>query len=75
MKLTKKEQMVYDLLLDNVTLSRTEILVQAFGVHPEVAPRLATRSVDVTVGRLRKKLPESFQIESVRGIGYRLLVG
>lgn len=71
--LTKRETKVFDTLLDNVVTTKETLLEKAFGVHPEMVSKIQTRSVDVTVSRLRKKIP--FTIETVRGVGYRLLVG
>lgn len=73
--MTKKERAVFDLLLDRTTVSREDMLVHVWGIPLDVAPMFKTRTVDMTVSRLKRKLPESMEIKNVRGFGYRLLVG
>lgn len=71
--LTKKEHRLFDLLLDHEVLTRETALVELDGVPEDLAPRIKTRSVDMTISRIRRKIP--FTIETVRGVGFRLLVG
>lgn len=57
----------------DVVVSRAELLEQVWGYHPDSA----SRTVDVTVGRLREKLEadprEPAHLLTVRGEGYRLV--
>jgi DNA-binding response OmpR family regulator len=71
--LTKKEQKVFDLLLQHEVTSKSVLMTEVWKVHPDLVKKIKTRTVDMTVARLRKKIP--FTIETVRGVGYRLLVG
>lgn len=59
------------------TVPRSELIAQVWGSEKEVEER----TVDVTIGRLRKQIDEVFnrgvngqalKIEAVRGVGYRL---
>jgi DNA-binding response OmpR family regulator len=54
-----------------VIFSRSELLVSVWNVHPDAAPKIQTRSVDMTIKRVRRKIGSSFTIKSVRGFGYR----
>ena len=55
------------------TLSRRQLLEQAWDVEAEVSGRLHTRTVDMHVKRLRSKLGSAGDwLETVRGFGYRL---
>lgn len=71
--LTKKEQKVFDLLLQHEVTHKSTLMTEVWRVHPDLVKKIQTRTVDMTIARLRKKIP--FTIETVRGIGYRLLVG
>jgi two-component system, OmpR family, phosphate regulon response regulator PhoB len=55
------------------TLSRRQLLEQAWDVEADVSGRLHTRTVDMHVKRLRSKLGSAGDwLETVRGFGYRL---
>ena len=57
------------------TLSREQILREAWRADSEAARRINTRTVDMHVRRLRTKLgPAGAWIETVRGFGYRLRI-
>lgn len=73
--LTKNEQKIFSLMLDHVVLSHNQILVDVHGVPEQIVDRMKTRAVTQAVYRLRDKLPDTFTVETVRGEGYRLLVG
>ena len=73
--LTKQERKVFGVLLDHRTVSKSTLLHEAWGVHPEVADKIATRTVAMTISRLRKKLPKVMQIICRPEVGYVLLVG
>lgn len=71
--LTEREKEVFAVLCDAEVASEKDILVTAFGYSPDLAARIKTRAVAMTISRIRKKIP--FTIETIRGLGYRLLVG
>ena len=55
------------------TLTRKQLLEQAWDVEADVSGRLHTRTVDMHVKRLRSKLGEAGEwLETIRGFGYRL---
>jgi two-component system phosphate regulon response regulator PhoB len=55
------------------TLTRKQLLEQAWDVEAEVSGRLHTRTVDMHVKRLRSKLGDAGEwLETIRGFGYRL---
>jgi two-component system phosphate regulon response regulator PhoB len=55
------------------TLTRKQLLEQAWDVEADVSGRLHTRTVDMHVKRLRSKLGDAGEwLETVRGFGYRL---
>ena len=55
------------------TLSREQLLREAWRADPEAARRINTRTVDMHIRRLRTKLgPAGAWVETVRGFGYRL---
>jgi len=55
------------------TLSREQLLREAWRADPEAARRINTRTVDMHIRRLRTKLGAAgSRIETVRGFGYRL---
>ena len=57
------------------TQSRTQLLESAWEVDSNVSGRLQTRTVDMHIRRLRKKLGDLGDwIHTVRGFGYRLVV-
>lgn len=53
----------------NKALSRTAILMNVWGPHADVNDN----TVDVYIGYLRKKLNISDKLETVRGVGFKLL--
>jgi two-component system alkaline phosphatase synthesis response regulator PhoP len=50
-------------------VSRDELLARVWGQKPHL---VATRSVDMTIARLRKKLGDGEVLTTIRGKGYRL---
>ena len=68
---TKTEAKVLQSLVSTGRKSRAELLVETQNVPVEIADKFETRSLDVTVMRLRKKLPEG-TINSIRGYGYTI---
>ncbi|NKQ40671.1 MAG: response regulator transcription factor [Sulfurovum sp.] len=68
--LTPAEYVVMRLLVKNIgsTVSKEQILYDS-----EVFECGSNGSLSVILSRLRKKLPESISIKTVRGIGYKLL--
>jgi DNA-binding response OmpR family regulator len=73
LRLTAREFTILELLMrvPGAVVSREEILEQAWGEREEPM----SNTIDVLVGRLRKKLDRPKQpsrIETVRGMGYRL---
>ncbi len=55
------------------TQSRRQLLERAWDVEADISDRLQTRTVDMHIRRLRKKLGSiGDRIETVRGFGYRL---
>lgn len=59
---------------ENRVLSRTKLLETVWNLPPDVATKLRTRTVDMTVSRLRTKLGEQVErLETIRGFGYRFL--
>ena len=67
--LTKTEQAVFNLLRERNAATREEILKDAIGwENPETAD---TRTVDVTISRIRKALPKYASIKAVYGVGYK----
>lgn len=57
------------------TLSREQLLREAWRADPEAARRINTRTVDMHIRRLRNKLgPAGASIETVRGFGYRFRI-
>lgn len=75
LNLTKNEQKIFNVLLDHEIASRNVLLMEAFGVHRDIVTRIKTRAVDQAIYRLRSKLPNVVKIETVRGEGYKLLIG
>ena len=54
------------------TLSREQLLREAWKADPVTARRINTRTVDMHIRRLRTKLdPDGARVETVRGFGYR----
>jgi DNA-binding response OmpR family regulator len=72
-ELTPKEFAVLEVLLraGSAVVSAEELLELAWDEHADPF----TRTVSVTVSRLRRKLGEPPVIETVAGAGYRLVVG
>jgi DNA-binding response OmpR family regulator len=73
LKLTSREFTILELLMraPGAIVSREEMLEQAWGEREEPM----SNTIDVLVGRLRRKLDRPkrpSQIETVRGMGYRL---
>lgn len=72
--LTHREAALFAWLLSRAgqVVSRTELLVNVWGYSPE----MATRTVDITIGRLREKVEPAPRsptfIQTVRGEGYVL---
>lgn len=52
-------------------VTRTELLVEVWGIPETVAPKFKTRVVDMTIKRVRSKMVDHGTIKSVRGFGYR----
>jgi len=77
-KLTKREHKLLLALNDGVC-SRNEILHECFGWATSAAQKATykdTRSVDMTISRLKKKVGEcGVIIQSIRGEGYRIVAG
>lgn len=73
--LTKQERKVFDVLLSHKTVTKATLLTEAWGVHPEVAHKIATRTVAMTISRMRKKLPKVIEILCRPEVGYTLLIG
>lgn len=76
--LTKREHKLLLTLNDGVS-SRNDLLHQCFGWANSAAQKATykdTRSVDMAVSRLKKKVAEcGVFIQSIRGKGYRIIVG
>jgi DNA-binding response OmpR family regulator len=74
MKLTKKESKVYEALKTAQIVTRPMLLNMVWGYPMDLAEKLVgkTRQVDMTVSRLKRKLPEGQTIETRHGIGYTL---
>lgn len=54
-------------------LSRADFLTKAWGMKSEVAYRIETRTVDMHISRVKKKLGGMGNcIKTVKGFGYRL---
>lgn len=70
-KLTAKEfELLYYLMLNQgLALSRQQLLEHVWGYDFFGG----TRTVDVHVNQLRKKLGDALELETVRGIGYKLI--
>ena len=57
---------------EGVTIPRERVMNRLYANKPdEAGPRI----VEVLVHRLRKKLPSDMRIESIRGVGYRMVSG
>jgi len=57
------------------TMSREQLLREAWRADPEAARRINTRTVDMHIRRLRNKLGSAgASIETVRGFGYRFRI-
>jgi len=73
-KLTPTEFRLLTTLLEKRgrTLSREQLLREAWKADPEAARRINIRHVDMHTRRLRTKLdPDGSRVETVRGFGYR----
>jgi DNA-binding response OmpR family regulator len=70
LQLTAKEFAVLEALMraSPATLSTEELLEQAWDEHTDPF----TKTVQVTIGRLRRKLGEPDVIETIPGVGYRI---
>jgi DNA-binding response OmpR family regulator len=70
LQLTTKEFAVFEALMraSPATLSTEDLLEQAWDEHTDPF----TKTVQVTVGRLRRKLGEPDVIETIPGVGYRI---
>ena len=68
--LTTKEFAVLEALMraSPATLSTEHLLEQAWDEHTDPF----TKTVQVTIGRLRRKLGEPDVIETIPGVGYRI---
>ncbi|MEK9818870.1 MAG: winged helix-turn-helix domain-containing protein [Pseudomonadales bacterium] len=74
--LTKKERKLVDVLLDNEVATKVDLLVNGWGYPRDMAEKMTDqRTTDITVARVRKKLPPHVNIHTVRGVGYRLELG
>lgn len=57
---------------EGVTIPRERVMNRLYANKPdEAGPKI----VEVLVHRLRKKLPSDMRIESIRGVGYRMVSG
>ena len=74
--LTPNEQKLFELLQSQDFVSDEDILVNVsgFSLSLAVAAKKETRGHTMAVRRLQTKLPESIQIERVRGRGFRLIL-
>ena len=74
--LTPNEQKLWELLQSQDFVSDEDILVtvSGFSLSLAVAAKKETRGHTMAVRRLQTKLPESIQIERVRGRGFRLIL-
>lgn len=70
-ELTTKEFAVLEALLraSPATLSTEDLLEQAWDEHTDPF----TKTVQVTIGRLRRKLGDPDVIETISGVGYRII--
>jgi DNA-binding response OmpR family regulator len=67
--LTRIESKLLTILLDGKTHSRTELLARVWKADPS----MKTRTIDVTIGRMKRKLgPMGKYLKSVHGVGYKL---
>lgn len=74
LKLTKQEARVFGMLCKRDVMSRagamTAFYAHVWGREADVDPKI----VDVIICKLRKKLdPYSIEIETIHGVGYRML--
>ena len=69
---TEMELMKTFLMHDGHVLSRPVLLNLVWGYDMEVADKINTRTIDMTVARVRNKLKKhSIHIENIRGVGYK----
>ena len=54
-------------------VTRETLLEDVWGLSPKVIDRIQTRTVDMTVARLRKKLEDLYTVQTVRGFGYKIV--
>ena len=76
--LTANERKLIDLLLHEEVVTDSDILqtVQGYSEGLSAAAlREGTRMHTMAVRRLAKKLPSTYQIDRIRGHGFRLTVG
>lgn len=68
--LTPKEHKLLSVMMSNphTTYSRNELLFFVWNVNPDIATRMHTRTVDMTVSRVKKKIGDF--IKPIRGFGY-----
>lgn len=67
--LTRIEAKLFTILLDGKIHSRTELLARVW----KADPTMKTRTIDVTMGRMKKKIGNAgTHIKSIHGIGYKL---
>tara|TARA_S200002703_G_scaffold130244_1_gene117500 strand:+ start:220 stop:468 length:249 start_codon:yes stop_codon:yes gene_type:complete len=74
--LTPNEQKLFDLLTSQDFVSDEDVLVHVSGFSLSLATsaKKETRGHTMAVRRLEKKLPPTFQIERIRGRGFRLII-
>ena len=74
--LTPNEQKLFELLTSQDFVSDEDVLVNVsgFSLSLATAAKKETRGHTMAVRRLQQKLPQSFQIERVRGRGFRLII-
>ncbi len=69
--LTRIEHKLLTILMDGKLHTRVELLARVW----KADPTMKTRTVDVTIGRLKKKLePDGKFFKTVHGIGYKLKI-
>lgn len=75
--LTPNEQKLFELLQSQDFVSDEDVLVNVsgFSLSLAVAAKKTTRGHTMAVRRLQTKLPQTLQIERVRGRGFRLVIG
>jgi|APSaa5957512535_1039671.scaffolds.fasta_scaffold256356_2 DNA-binding response OmpR family regulator len=70
--LTNTEVRMLYALMERRSMSRSELLQEVWGFPKDFADKAKTRTLDVHVGRLRRKMEGKMQIIARYGIGYTL---